>query len=262
MSVELRVASSLPLGELAALFTRAYEDYLVPMQVDEDTLRYFVRTFDLDPDAGFVAYDDGTQVGLVNLGVRGDRGWIGGVGVVPEARRKGIGRLLMEAVHGQARERGIREVSLEVLEANDAAYRLYEDLGYEMLRWVEIGSLEPVEGEPPAEVGWEDAHARIAELRTARDPWQRDDDTLQKYDDLRGLRTDTGAAVFRATTAGPILLLQFAGDQDAAREVLSSLRTLGPLSVFNIPEDDPVAAAFRELGGEPSLRQREMSLSL
>ena len=43
--------------------------------------------------------------------------------------------------------------------------------------------------------------------------------------------------------------MQFAGDQDAAREVLASLRALGPVSVFNVPEDDPVASALRQLGG-------------
>ena len=82
------------------------------------------------------------SVGLVNLGVRGERGWIGGLGVVPSARRRGVGRDLMEAVHDQARARGIRRISLEVIEANEPAFRLYEELGYEMTRWLEIGSLD------------------------------------------------------------------------------------------------------------------------
>jgi ribosomal protein S18 acetylase RimI-like enzyme len=261
MSIELRPARSLPVAELAALFTRTYEDYFVPMQVDEATLEFLVRTFDLDLDAGLVAFAGGDPVGLVNLGVRGDRGWIGGLGVVPEARRQGLGRALMEAVHEQACSRGIEEISLEVIEANEPAFRLYEDLGYEGLRWLEIGSLEAAPGEEPAEEDWRDVHERIRSARRTREPWQRDDATLLHYDDLRGLTTETGAAVFRVAAESRVVLMQFAGDEQAARHVLAALRTLGSVSLLNIPEDDPAATALRDMG-TVALRQREMVLTL
>lgn len=129
MSLKLRPASSLPPGELAALFNRCYEDYYVPLQLDEAAVAAMARLFDLDADAGLVALRDGEPVGLVNLGVRDELGWIGGLGVDPSARRHGVGRTLMEAVHERARERGVRQISLEVIEANDPAFRLYESLG-------------------------------------------------------------------------------------------------------------------------------------
>jgi ribosomal protein S18 acetylase RimI-like enzyme len=262
MNVELRPASTLPRADLAALFTRTYEGYYVPVQVDEAALDFVRRVFDLDLDAGLVAFDDGGPVGLVNLGVRGERGWIGGLGVVAEARRRGLGRRLMEAVHERARELGIREIGLEVIEANDAAFRLYEDLGYEFTRWLELGSLPSVEGDPPAETNWEPAHAFIREQRTAPEPWQRDDDTLRHYDDLRAIRTESGAAVFRVSGDGTVVLMQLGGDVAAARELLGALRTIGNVGLLNIPEGDPVASAFRELGGEVRFRQRELALLL
>ena len=55
--------------------------------------------FDFDLDASRVALRDGRQIGLVNLGVRGPDGWIGGMGVVPDERRRGVGEQLMRAVH-------------------------------------------------------------------------------------------------------------------------------------------------------------------
>jgi ribosomal protein S18 acetylase RimI-like enzyme len=262
MSAELRPASSLPRGELAALFTRAYEGYFVPIQVDEAALGFLERTFDLDLDASLVAFDDDEAVGLVNLGVRGNRGWIGGLGIIPEARRRRFARTLMEAIHEQARSRGIEEISLEVIEANEAAFRLYENLGYESLRWVEIGSLEAAPGETAPDEDWQGAHERIRAARQAPEPWQRDDETLLRYDDLRGLTTETGAAVYRATVDGRIVLMQSAGDEKAARQVLASLRALGAVSVFNVPADDPVVRALRDLGGRIDLRQREMRLRL
>ena len=244
MNLEIRAASSLPGGERAALFTRAYEDYVVPMQIDENTLRFLARTFDLDLDAGLIALQDEEPVGLVNLGIRGERGWIGGLGVVASARRHGIGRALMEAVHEQARDRGLRQISLEVIEANEAAFRLYEALGYELTRWLEIGSLDEAgEAAATGEQPWEQAHARIRELRTAPEPWQRDDDTLRHYDDLRGLATDTGAAVFRVSADGRATVLQFAGDDAAAEAVLTSLRGETPVTLFNVPAGDPLLRA-------------------
>ncbi len=58
--------------------------------------------FDLDLDASRIAYRDGEPVGLGNLGLRGEDAWIGGVGVVPSARRSGVGEALMRGLHEQA----------------------------------------------------------------------------------------------------------------------------------------------------------------
>jgi GNAT superfamily N-acetyltransferase len=263
--IDVRPANSVPTDELAALFTRGYEGYIVPMQLDEETLRFMAATFDIDLAASRVAFRNGDPVGIANLGVRGARGWIGGLGVVPEARRHGIGRTLMEALHEEAGSRGMRELRLEVIEGNDAALGLYETLGYEFLRWLEIGSLEAApapEGGGAEECAWLEAHARIRELRTEAEPWQRADETLARYEGLRGLATEGGAAVFRIDREGRAVLMQVAGNDSAAHRLMERLRGLGAVSLFNVPEDDPAAVAFRSLGGKVTLRQREMILRL
>lgn len=52
------------------------------------------------------------------------------VGVAPWARRQGVGRALMVAAIGVAREMGADEMFLEVDVANAAAVTLYERLGF------------------------------------------------------------------------------------------------------------------------------------
>ena len=263
MTIGLRPASSFDLDELAGIFTSAYEGYVIPFQVDETFLRFMVKTFDLDLDASRVALRDGDPVGLANLGVREGQGWIGGVGVVAAARREGIARTLMEAVHDEARRLGLREIRLEVIEQNEGAYRLYLDLGYHVLREVEIGLIEDeLDAGDAREVPWEEAHAQIHVLGRPREPWQREDETLAHYDDLRGLVAESGAAVFRLTPDGRALLLQLAGTEDAARELLAAMRGYDTVAVFNVPADDPTMAVFRRLGGRVTLRQREMALAL
>lgn len=52
------------------------------------------------------------------------------VATAPEARRRGVGRALMEEAHALARARACRLVTLEVRRSNAAAIALYRALGY------------------------------------------------------------------------------------------------------------------------------------
>lgn len=255
MSVELRAARELSTAELAALFNSAYEGYLIPFHIDEATVRMMTDAYDLDRDASRVAFRDGEPVGLANLGVRGEEGWVGGIGVVAAARRSGVGEALMRALHEQARELGIKRVWLEVIVENTGAFALYEKLGYRTVRDVEVWSLPQAAGESDAqEVSASDAAARLG---AQREPWQRADETVANYDDARGLVTDSGAAIFRAKTA--VQLLQFSGD---AEPLLRFLRNLGDVSLLNLPADDPAALVLRDLGAAVVVRQHEMVLEL
>jgi GNAT superfamily N-acetyltransferase len=260
VTLELRSARSLAPGERAELFNAAYEGYLIPFHIDEATAAAMAEAFDLDPDASRIAFRDGEPVGLGNLGVRGEDAWIGGVGVVTAARRTGVGEALMRSLHEQARERGIRRVWLEVIVENTAAFALYEKLGYRTVRDVEVWSLplSVSERSEVEDVSAADAHALIRELGTEREPWQRADKTVENYDDVRGLTTGDGGALYRQPGEN-VQLLQIAGE---AEPLLRALRILGPVSLLNLPEDDPAATAFRSLGAAVVVRQHEMLLKL
>ena len=262
MTWELRPASTLDLERLAGLFTAAYEDYLVPFALTEQQLRTMVDVFDLDLEASRVAFRDGEPVGLANLGIRGDRGWIGGVGVVGGARRQGLGETLMRAVHEQARERGLGEVWLEVMVENDRALPLYEKLGYVTTRDVDVWSLDVAhDGAAAEEVPWREAHAWIRERRREREPWQRADETVANHDDLRGLVADDAAGVFREADRR-VTFLQGAGSPGAVTTVLAGMRARGAVTALNLPADGAIGSAFRDLGGRHVVRQHEMVLRL
>jgi GNAT superfamily N-acetyltransferase len=258
VSAELRSAQSLLVAERVELFNAAYEDYVIPFRLDEAALNGMTKAFDLDVEASRVAFRGAEPVGFGNLGLRGDQAWIGGV-VIVSSRKQGIGEFLMRALHSEAGARGVTNVWLEVIEQNEAAYRLYEKLGYRLVREVEVWSLPADSSQGSArEVPAADARARVRELRRAHDPWQRADRTLEHYDDLRGLETDAGAAVFRV--AGVVQLLQIAGDD--SQELLRTLRRHGTVSVLNLPADDAAAESLRVLGATAAVRQREMVLDL
>jgi ribosomal protein S18 acetylase RimI-like enzyme len=255
--VELRPGSTLGLGALADLFNSAYEGYVVPFRLDEPTLRFMVEAYDIDLDASRVAIRDGKPVGLANLAIRGEDGWIGGVGVVGAARRSGIGETLMRAVQDEGRKRGLRRVWLEVIEANEQAFHLYEKLGYAVTRELEVWSLA---GEQPAGSA-EQISLEIAStlLPDEREPWQRADESVAQQRDVIALGTAGGAAIFRVVN-GNVSLLQIGGAQ--LEDILRSLRAYGPVTALNLPRGGAPARAFEALGGTMAIRQREMLLDL
>nr|WP_298725252.1 GNAT family N-acetyltransferase [uncultured Steroidobacter sp.] len=82
----------------------------------------------------FVAVDDATVVGWCDvLPTHGEvRAHVGqlGIGLVPEARHKGLGPLLMQAAITKARAKGITRIELTVRTDNSNAKVLYERFGF------------------------------------------------------------------------------------------------------------------------------------
>jgi ribosomal-protein-alanine N-acetyltransferase len=80
-----------------------------------------------------VAEQDGKVVGSAGLLAIGETGQILTVGVLPAARRQGIGERLVLALVAEAGRRGAEELLLEVRIDNAAARQLYEKLGFAVI---------------------------------------------------------------------------------------------------------------------------------
>jgi ribosomal protein S18 acetylase RimI-like enzyme len=258
---------------LAAVFGAAYADYFVPMHVDAATIRFMVERFDLDLDASRVALRGDERVGVAMLGVRGREAWIGGMGVAPSARRGGLGRALMEAVIGEAGARGVSAVGLEVLVQNAPAIALYEALGFTTWRDLEVWSLAtPLAGGTARAIPASEARAWITARRTAPEPWQRADASLDRFDDpshpLRGLEVvergeRVAAGVGLVNGARASLLQVHATDAAAARSLCASASAWAPtLRFLNVPSGHAIAALLARAGATLEARQHEMRLEL
>ncbi len=79
---------------------------------------------------GLLASGDGKDTGMALLRVVADEAEILTIGVVPEARSRGVGRQLLETLEETAQTAGAARIFLEVSQANAAARRLYDQARY------------------------------------------------------------------------------------------------------------------------------------
>lgn len=259
--VELAPGAALDADALARLFTAVYEGYWFPVELDGPAFSRMAEVVDADLGLSRVAIVHGEPVGIALLARRGAAGWIGGMGVVPSHRRRGIGRTTLVAALDAGRGAGIERVSLEVLEQNRPARALYEELGFERLRELEVWSVPTGPGKP-REVDAAVAHAWLHAHRIEREPWQRDDRSLEPLSDSIGLMVDGAAALVRVA-GDRASVLQLGGRPDALHELLAGARTLGSsLGILNLPAGHPASAVLAELGGRVEARQQEMELVL
>ena len=104
------------------------------------SLQYFISIISKYQEFCVVAEVDGVVVGYIltrieritkgHIPMRGKRGHIISVAVLPKYRRMGIGKKMMNFVINKLREEGMDEVVLEVRVSNSAARNLYFKMGF------------------------------------------------------------------------------------------------------------------------------------
>ena len=280
-AADFRPAAEFGREALAALFTRGYAGYAVPVSVDVAALDVMVRWTDIDLASSRVALVDGEPRGLVLLALRHDRSWIGGLAVVPEHRRGGLGLALMREALAEAARRGARETTLEVIEPNLAALALYERLGFRRTRILEVWNLATAPAMPAGHevspVPVAQARARVRALRELPEPWQRADETvdrlLESTSDVEGRIVTregrpVGACLVRPA-AGRVSIVQLATEPDGAAEataalLASALRIEGVTTArwLDLPASARAAAVLRAAGARREIGQHEMRLAL
>jgi ribosomal protein S18 acetylase RimI-like enzyme len=145
VAIEIRQARPEEYDEAGRVTELAYREFAPPG--DEGWEGYLRRLGDVRGRAGrtlvLVAVDDGRVLGTATLELEQrieedddpplplGEAEIRMVGVLPEARGRGIGRALMEACLQEAREAGKTLVTLHTTKRMRTAQRMYEAMGFE-----------------------------------------------------------------------------------------------------------------------------------
>ena len=245
----------------AAAFTAVYEGYMRPLAMGPAQMAAHVRNNDVALDRSPLWLDgDGRLVGLGLVGLRGRRAWIGGFGIVPARRGRGLALPLIEACLDTARAAGAAEIELEVLVGNDKARRTYERAGFR-----ETGRLTGIKGEIPAASASASA-ARVDAARLLDRPlratcWQRAAPSLARMADLEAVALDDAFLLFtRADDA--ITIRHLAAEEPATIAALLAATGGRTASLVNEPQDSGAPAGLSALKFEPFVEQHQMRMTL
>ena len=268
--------TGLSAAEIAAAFNLVYADYLGPFVMSEAAARHHVAAYGIALDRSLLWRDDaGSIIGLGALGVRGERGWVGGFGLAPTSRGRGLSGALLAALLDRARGAGLGQVQLEVITTNDRAIRTYARAGFRRTRELLLLSAAavavPVADATVTAVSPATLLAGVPGLALPDFAWQRETVSLLALPELHGLVLGAPASpqAFVVFTVSPtaVQIQALAGDSDESLVTLTgALAKQFPgrsLRLVNEPQESPVLAALLAAGWRyESLRQYEMVCTL
>jgi GNAT superfamily N-acetyltransferase len=140
-----------------------------------------VRRDSVDLTLSRVMLNEGQPVGVALIARRGWTSRLAAMAIIPEARGRSIAKACMTQLLDEAQARGDRTMTLEVIEQNTPAVRLYEQFGFQIIRRLVGHSGQPQA--QPCDVRLETVDvreaARVLIAHNSPDlPWQLSGETL------------------------------------------------------------------------------------
>ena len=278
VAVNIQSAAALPIDALVTIFNSGYSGYIVPVNISQDQFRGHLRHNDIDLKASQIAFINDEPVGICLLGIRGNAGWIGGLGVHPDHRRQSIGRQLMQAAIKSARTKNLDSIHLEVIFGNEGAHQLYRELSFIDTRRLLILERQPtpvstiddsfetvtvedvvhLQSEFHLEpVAWQQSSESLLHNASGTTAWSLspDDDSPKAY--AIG-HASNNAISWLDMGCAP-------GHEVTLATLVSAIHQRYPTAaarIVNISENEPAVRVLRNLGYQETLSQNEMRLDL
>lgn len=127
-NLRIRLAEGNDVDTLAQLINAAFrveQPFIEGDRTNPDGVRAY-----MEKGKFLLAEDSSGLVGCVYVELRGDRGYLGLLGVDPPRQGTGLGRKLMHAAEDYFREAGCRAIDLRIVSARAPLPGFYRHLGY------------------------------------------------------------------------------------------------------------------------------------
>lgn len=275
---EVLPAAEFTMEELTYAYNQTRVDYIVPMPMTTARLQAYSDAYDIDLSASVVIVDrlNHEMLGLGMLGIRNRRSWITRLGVLPSARGRKIGRVIMDELIAESERRGMTHIWLEVILGNKPAYNLFKKLGFKETRTLIVSRRAPAPVDPASLDAAVDSKVLDGDQilcllgkRPVRPNWLNETETFANNVNLTGVlysfaNGGQGWVVYEDT---PLQLKQVTvgvlhGDEPiVTAAVLRQLHADQPIkdAVFeNISDTDPRWQGYQTAGYFDSFQRIEM----
>ena len=126
--LRIRFGQNSDVEALSRLINEAFrveQPFIEGERIDPDGVRAY-----MEKGKFLLAEDPSGLVGCVYVELRGDRGYLGLLGVAPPSQGTGLGRKLMEAAENHFRDASCRAIDLRIVSARTPLPAFYRHLGY------------------------------------------------------------------------------------------------------------------------------------
>ena len=124
----IRIASAADVEPLAGLINAAFvveRPFIEGERIDPAGVREYMQK------GNFLVAEDAVELaGCVCVELRGERGYLGLLGVAPARQEMGLGRKLMEAAEVYFQAAGCRGIDLRIISPRTPLHAFYELMGY------------------------------------------------------------------------------------------------------------------------------------
>lgn len=138
MAPQIKKLSGVSLNVLSECLHLAFADYVVPLYVSSSSLARKIKRENIELDWSVGLFDGRRLVGFILHGLGEREGekvlYNGGTGILPDYRGSAYTRRMYEFLLPRIRQEHVEAVWLEVIEQNERALKVYQQLGFERIR--------------------------------------------------------------------------------------------------------------------------------
>lgn len=256
--------------QLAEILSHCFEGYLVPFTIDGETFASRFSAEDISLNDSKVWMQDGEPKALAVITRRGQTSRLAAFAIRPELRGQGFGKQFMQQLIDEARERGDRNMWLEVIVGNDSGLALYERMGFvrqqKLAGFNAVGSTGLIETDELLEIDPLVMAKKLMVDSSLRMPWLSAPETLYKLPGKAFILNDVAYAMV-VTTPQPRLRMLYvdpaARGKGQAKKLLTLLHERFPGLSTAAMTPEHIAPLFLSCGYQQDpVMQYEMLLKL
>ncbi|MFX1479139.1 MAG: GNAT family N-acetyltransferase [Promethearchaeota archaeon] len=133
-------------SELLNTHNLAFSDYEVPMELSLEDFTYFNKRRGVRYDLSIGAVEGNKLIGFILNAIDMWKDKLTcydcGTGVIPEFRQKGVGNQIFSKLLPLLRKEGVNQYQLEVIQTNTAAFNLYKNRNFQIIRELDCLQVE------------------------------------------------------------------------------------------------------------------------